>query len=410
VKLSIIAIFVFIANSSSVLATHHQTHIERIENGLRTEIRILGDKGWTIEERMKHYNIPGVSIAVIQDYRLLWVKSYGLADRETGQVVTPRTLFQAGSISKPVAAYGALKLVEQGKMGLEEAVNNKLTSWKIPQNQLTHENDVSLRDILSHSAGLTVYGFRDYPTGTAIPSLNQILEGQRPANSPPIRVNTKPATTNRYSGGGYTVLQQLMIDIEELDFPELMRKLVLKPINMHNSSFLQPLPQAKLRLAAAGYRHDASPVAGKRHLHPEMAAAGLWTSAGDLARFAADIQRALKNDSGNIISKTMAETMLTPVISRQNSLGFFIEQKGSETYFRHRGTTIGFSADLVANKNRGYGVVVMTNTNQPEFIAELERSIAAEYNWHEYLAPEYKALSISDVEFKQITGRYRYGI
>ena len=382
--------------------------ITSVESGLQSTVQFANDPQWNIEERMKHYGVPGVSIAVIKDYKIHWLKHYGVTDKETGKAVDGNTLFQAGSISKPVAAYAALKYVEQKKLALDEPVNNKLIGWKIPVNKFTQKQPVALKHLLNHSAGLTVHGFGGYSTGTPVPTVMQVLEGKKPANSAAVRVDMQPETKFRYSGGGYTVMQKLVSDVAGKDYPQVMQDLVLGPIGMKQSTYEQPLPAAKLKYAAAGYLPNKSPVVGKRHTYPEMAAAGLWTTAEDLAKFAIDVQLAIKDDKSKVLSQSMTNKMLTPFVSKNTGLGFFIENKNKEIYFGHGGWDEGFCADLMAHKTAGYGVVIMTNSNHPTFIDELKNSVASTYQWKHFLEEDLVALPISKAEQKRIVGRYNF--
>lgn len=397
-----------LVTAQSVFAGSISKEIEVIEDGLRGSVQFSGDPSWTIEERMEHYGVPGVSVAVIKDYKIHWVKHYGITDKETGKPVDKNTLFQAGSISKPVAAYGALKLVEQKELSLDAPVNKQLVGWKIPDNEFTKKRPVALKHLLNHSAGLTVHGFGGYSVYDAVPTTEQVLDGIAPANSAAVRVNIEPETQFRYSGGGYTVMQKLVADVSQAEYPQIMDKLVLSPLAMTRSTYQQPLPQEKLKFAAAGYLPNNEPVPGKRHTYPEMAAAGLWTTAEDLAKFAIDVQLAVKENKSPVLSQAMANQMLTPFVSDNTGLGFFIDDKNSEIYFGHGGWDEGFSADLIAHKTRGYGVVIMTNSNHPSFINELKNSVADYYQWHNFSAPTYTALPISQAEQQRIVGRYRY--
>ena len=353
--------------------------IVSIESGSHDTARFSKNTAWNINERMEHYGVPGVSIAVIKDYKIHWLKHYGVTDKATGKAVDGKTLFQAGSISKPVAAYAALKFVELNKLSLDEPVNNKLVGWKIPENEFTEKQPVALKHLLNHSAGLTVHGFAGYLAGMPVPTVIQVLRGENPANSAEVRVNMQPETKFRYSGGGYTVMQKLISDVAGTDYPQIMQAVVLGPIGMTQSTYEQPLPAEKLKYAAAGYLPNKSAVVGKRHTYPEMAAAGLWTTAEDLAKFVIDVQLAIKDDKSMVLSQSMANKMLTPFVSKKVGLGFFIKKQGS--YFGHGGWDEGFSADLIAHKTRGYGVVIMTNSNHPAFIKELKNRVANYYQW-----------------------------
>lgn len=380
--------------------------IKSVETHLAQPVLIEGDPTWTIEERMAHYGVPGVSIAVINDNKIAWVKSYGVMDKETKSPVTNETLFQAGSISKPVAAYGALSLVEQGSIGLEEDINTYLKSWELPATDFTKDKKVTLKNLLNHSAGVTVHGFLGYSPDLPVPSLVEVLNGTPPANSGAIFVDKVPETGFRYSGGGFTIMQQMMIDVKEETFPQLMKQLVLEPLEMNHSTYDQPLESAQLKMAATGYLPDGSMTKGKRHTYPEMAAAGLWTTAEDLAKFAINIQKTRKGESNIALSQAMTNQMLTPFVEDFIGLGIFLNTYNDEIYFGHGGWDEGFSSEMVAHRDKGYGVVVLTNSNHPDFISELIRSVALTYDWADFV-PKYKQIALDSTEFADISGRYR---
>lgn len=380
--------------------------IAQTETNLSNPVFIEGDSTWSIEERMAHYGVPGVSIAVIYDGKIEWTKTYGVMDMEDKTPVTKETLFQAGSISKPVAAYGALELVEQNKIGLEEDVNTYLKTWKLPDSEFTKEKKVTLKNLLNHSAGLTIHGFLGYSPDLPVPTLVEVLDGIPPANSEAIFVDKKPEEGFRYSGGGYTLMQQMMMDVTGKPFPDLMKEHVLQPLGMDNSTFGQPLQGEQLKMAATGYLPDGSMTRGKRHTYPEMAAAGLWTTAEDLAKFALNIQKTLKGESESILSKDMTDLMLTPFVEDFTGLGIFITKMKDEVYFGHGGWDEGFSSEMIAHKDKGYGVVILTNANHPDFISELIRSVALTYEWDDFV-PIYQKIPMDADEVKQIKGRYK---
>lgn len=379
--------------------------IKMVESNLSKPVYFEGDSTWTIDERMAHYGVPGVSIAVIYDGKIEWTKTYGVMDKESKSPVIKETLFQAGSISKPVAAYGALKMVEQGKLGLEEDINAYLKTWKLPDSEFTKEKKVTLKNLLNHSGGVTVHGFLGYSPDLPVPTLVEVLNGAPPANSGAIFVNKKPEESFRYSGGGYTIMQQMMMDVAGKPFPELMEELVLQPLGMNNSTYDQPLQSEQLKMAATGYLPDGYMTKGKRHTYPEMAAAGLWTNAEDLAKFAVNIQQTLQGEPELVLSKEMTTQMLTPFVEDFTGLGFFLTKMKDEIYFGHGGWDEGFSSELIAHKDKGYGVVVLTNSNHPEFISELIRSVALTYQWDDYL-PTYQRMPLDNSLVGQITGRY----
>ena len=303
--------------------------------------------------------------------------------------VTTRTLFQAGSISKPVAAMAALHLVEQGKLTLDEDVNRKLIDWKIPENEFTKNQKVTLRRLLSHSAGANIEGgFTGYDVDDAIPTLTEVLNGAKPANSKPVRVDFVPGTKWRYSGGGYAIVQQLMIDVTGKAFPQLMQDLVFDKIKMAESTFEEPLPSTRAAMAATGIFANGEIIHGKGRIYPEMAAAGLWTTPSDVAKFAIEIALSTHGKSNRILSQAMAKQMLTPqididaAIPWREGLGFFIDKK-NPALFAHNGWNWAFQGIVVMLANNGKGVAIMTNSNNGYALSDrLISSIAHEYGWN----------------------------
>lgn len=291
-----------------------QESISRVENSLLPAVLIKGEPVSTMNlaERMKHYNVKGVSVAVINDGRIEWAKAYGVRDADANLPVTVDTIFQAGSVSKPVAAMAALKLVQDGKLSLDADVNLKLVSWKMPENEFTTGQKVTLRGLLSHSAGTSIWGFGGYPADSkSLPTIPQILDGSAPANTKPVRVVERPGTKWSYSGGGFTVMQLLLTDVSKKPFPELMDEIVLKKLDMKHSTYQQLLPPDLLAHAAIAYGPQGQGPPFKWFIHPEMAAAGLWTTPSDLARFAIELQQAYAGKSKKILSREMVKQMLT---------------------------------------------------------------------------------------------------
>ena len=401
-----ILLLVLVLSQTAAGQSFIPSRIQHVENGLLPPVLVKGAPAWTIQERMKYYKIPGVSIAVINDYKVDWARGYGVKDLETKEPVTTDTLFLAGSISKPVAAMVALKKVEQGKIALDEDINKKLTTWKLPDNEFTATHKVTLANLLSHTGGLTVHGFPGYAPSEKIPTLPQILDGAPPANTPPVRVNMEPGTKFRYSGGGVTIAQLAIMDVEKKLYPQIAQETVLGPLGMTHSTYSQPSPDAARKKAASGYRSNGKVVDGNYHLYPEMAAAGLWTTPTDLAKFAIEVQLSLQGKSNRVLSKETITKMVTPFITDAPGLGFFVEKHGQAIYFGHGGADEGFRAGLLVNRDKGYGVAVMVNSDNGQIIDEIMRSVAKEYNWDEYLPQPLDAISIDASKLDNYTGRF----
>ena len=390
-----------------------QARALRVERGLTPPVPVRGEAGWTIEERMKHYKVPGLSVAVINNFKVEWARAYGVKDSETLEAADVRTLFQAASISKPVTAAAALNRVERGKLSLDENINNRLASWKVPDNEFTARRKVTLGNLLSHTAGLTVHGFPGYAVGEKLPTVPQILDGAAPANTAAVRVDTEPGTRFRYSGGGTTVVQLALTDIERKPFPEIVRETVFKPVGMRDSTYEQPLAPEWRKRAASGHRQGGKPVEGKIHVYPEMAPAGLWTTPTDLAKLAVEVQLSLLGKSNRVLSKGMTERMLTPFPSASTGpdssvgLGFFLDKKGPGVFFGHGGANEGFRSILTAHKEKGYGAVIMVNSDDGRIMDEVLAAVAREYGWEEFAPAPAEVVKVSAEKLDAYAGRYR---
>lgn len=364
-----------------------------------------------IREQLRKRQVPGLSLAIIQNGKIVDVRSYGVTEKGGSTPVTASTLFQAGSISKSVAAVGALRLTEEGKLALDEDVNAKLRTWKVPENEFTKQKKVTLRGLLSHTTGLTVHGFPGYEVGTPVPTVVQILDGSAPANTAPVRVDFVPGTRWRYSGGGYTVMQQLMLDVTGKPFPQFMQQTVLGPLGMSESTYEQPLPAGKASATATGHYQDRSLVKGRWHLYPEMAAAGLWTTPSDLARFAIGIQQAFAGKSGAILSQKLTQEMLTEQ-KENDGLGVFLQGKGHTKRFGHNGRDEGFDALLTAGAETGIGVVILINANDnSRMMNRIVDFVAKTYRWPGYpsaTSAKPNAIPLDAVKLAAYEGRYEF--
>lgn len=340
---------------------------------------------------MKKRGITGLSLAIIDGGAIVREQGYGFTDKGEKTPVTASTLFQAGSVSKPVAALGALHLVDRGLLSLDEDVNTKLRTWTVPRNKFTDAHMVTLRLLLSHSAGMTVHGFPGYRVGAPLPTLIQVLNGEKPANTDAIRVDRTPGKEWKYSGGGYVVMQQMVVDVTNKPFPQFMDEVVLKPLGMISSTYSQPLPENMVARAAKGYGGIfGQPTDGEWNVYPEMAAAGLWTTAGDLARFAIGIQNAFSGRSNPVISQSLTRQMLT-IQQKNDGLGLFLKSSGKTLRFGHDGADAGFDSLMIAYAYAGKGAAVMINKNDDgKAMSQIFSVIGEQYHWPDYKIPQKK--------------------
>lgn len=368
--------------------------VARVEAGLAV-VPLPGGESvrLTLAEWMALYKVPGLSIAVFDGSSLLWAKAFGVKQAGGSEPVALDTLFQAGSISKPMTALAVAHHAQRGRWSFDEDVNGRLVSWKVPDSEFTREQKVTLRRLLSHSAGLPMHGFDGYAAGAPVPTLLESLEGKAPANSPPVQVVAEPGTVARYSNMGMSVVQQVMVDGLGKPYARIMRETVLLPLGMKHSTFEQPLPQALVPLAATGTRADGSSLPGGWHTYPDQAAAGLWTTPSDLARFAIEVSKARAGTSRRVVSQAMAKELLSrqgpeptgpmpppPWQPERFGLGFRLRE--DPRYFGHGGWVEGYRSQLVAYSDTGSGVALMTNSDNGRFLLSmLADSVAKEYGW-----------------------------
>lgn len=380
--------------------------ISNIESGLLLPIALKGQDNphFKIADRMQEYRVPGASIAIVKNGQIAWSKAYGLADTETNLQIDTATLFQAGSVSKPVAALAALKLVEEGKLDLDEDVNTYLQSWKVAGNVFTDSSKVTLRRLLSHTAGLTVHGFPGYTNSETMPSTLEVITGQ--GNTDSILVFQTPGSNWKYSGGGYTIMQLMVEEITGEAFDVYMDREILPALGMTKSTYSQPVNKDKEAHASAAYTWEGKMIDGRWNNYPEKAAAGLWTTPNDLARYAIKIQGILNGDTSGPISQEMAKTMVTAQLNNWG-LGPSLSGEGDSLTFQHGGKNAGFTNVFAATAYQGTGVVIMTNADKGgQLMGEVMRSICAEYDWPFMRQTEVEPVAMPPNKLEAFAGTY----
>ena len=369
------------------------------------------DSPRTLHEQLTHYHTPGVSIAVVNDFDIEWAKGFGVCEAGTTHEVKPDTLFQAGSISKPVFALAVMRLVQEGRLDLDRDVNTYLTSWRVPANR-DWQPCVTLRNLLSHTAGMTGQGYLGYDSSALLPTTLQILNGDFPANSEKIQVNIIPGLHYRYSGGGMIVAQQVLVDQLEKPFPDIMHELIFQPLRMTHSTYHQPLRPDWIELAATAHPINGTPLGGKHMIYPELAAAGLWTTVTDLAKLGVALINVLQDRQQNIWRKETIQEMLRPQIEQSEGpnglfvgLGFAGQGEGHGSYFTHSGTNVGFVSEMRFYPSTGQGAVVMLNSNEGDPLREeIMDAIGKIYGWPNMLPPEKEV--VTSFETDRYSGQY----
>ena len=387
-----------------------QEKIRQVEHHLAADIRLPHDKDWSLQERMQYYRVPGLSVAVVHNYQIEWAKAYGWADQDQHRALTTQTRFQAGLLSQALHGMGVLKLVQDKKIDLYADINTYLTTWKFPYDSVTKGKKISMVNLLSHTAGLPVIRSVGYPAGTPLPSLIQILDGQKPANTPAVRSRFEPSVRSLYSGGGLVISQQLLVDVTHQPYDQYMWERVLKPLGMVNSSYTQP--PGKDSPLATGYDQANHELAGKYPLYPDQAAAGLWTTPTDLARYMVETQLAYSGKSSKVLTPETTRLQLTPFGNSSAALGVKRLTKGDNPYFTEMDgpSSAGFTVFFVGSLTDGYGAVIMVNSDTGFISGELANSIARVYQWPGYYQPTIRqTVAVPDTLLQSYVGDYQLG-
>ena len=352
-----------------------------VAGGLRQRVEIAGEPPQTfdIQQRLRRYQVSSASVAVIRDGKIVWA---GVYRQPSAPAADTDTLYQAASISKGVTGALAQRLARSNKLQLDVPVDACLRPWTLPAGQQSPGHPVTLRNLLNHTAGATVSGFPGYPPSQAIPTDLQVIKGEPPSLTPAVAIQTIPGAAYAYSGGGYTIAQIAMQQCLRTPFAELMRQQVLQPLGMRRSTFAQPLPAAEHN-RAHGHYVDGSEVKGGAYVYPELAAAGLWTTASDLARFAIAVQQSWKTGTA-FLSASEARELLTPGLNNY-AQGLFVVGNGEHKRFMHSGGNTGFKSTYAMYLDSGNGAVVMTDGDNGSYLGgEIVKAVASAYGWPDF--------------------------
>ena len=384
--------------------------IKDVENSISGSLLINDERPVSIAERMKKYNVHGLSIAVIHNHKIVWAKGYGWADVGEKRPVTPATLFEPGSISKSLNALGLLKLAQDKKLDLYTDINSYLQSWKFPYDSLSKGKVITIAQLLSHSAGLSTHGFPGHEINGPTPTIIDVLDGKAPAVTPAVRSMFEPGLKFQYSGGGTSISQLILTDIVKQPYDKWMDDNILRPIGMTSSTFAQPPAEARRKECASAYERDGTPIAGKFHVYPEQAAAGLWMTPSDLCRYIIAMQNAYQGKAPTVLNADMIKLHLTPYNDNEAAMGTFIEDRKGSKYFQHGAANDGFSGQFYGSLEGGDGVAVFINSNNSKIIREVINSVARVYGWKNfYHAPaRKKTIAVDDNTLQRYEGIYLY--
>lgn len=396
----------------ALAASDEAARIRLFETSLRAAVSVQGaaEPRWTVSERMAYWKVPGLSLAVIRNGQLAWAQGYGVLQAGKPEKVDTQSLFSVGSVSKVGAAAVTLRLVDAGQLNLDRNVNGYLRRWQVPDTAYTAIRPVTLRGLLSHSAGLTVHGFPDFQPGAPLPTVIDTLEGRAPAVTDPVRVRLVPGAQYQYSGGGITVEQLVIEEVTGLAFPQAAQRYLFAPLGMRRSTYENPVPAALGNIAKA-HGDDGQPRALPRGYEamPEMAASGLWTTPSDYARLVMAFIRSYHGAPGSFLSTTLAHQMMTEVGRSPVGLGPFLEGEGRTRRFSHGGANDSYKAWMEGHLGTGNGVVIFTNGSQgASLYAEVRRAVAVAEGWESALSDHVQvpAMTLSARELEEKTGVY----
>jgi CubicO group peptidase (beta-lactamase class C family) len=387
-----------------------QSRIAAVENSLIAAVINTGSEpeGMALSDRMQHYQVPGVSIAVINNGEIEWARGYGVTEAGGSQAISADTVFQACSVSKPVSVTGIMLLAQSGAIDISRDVNDYLSSWRLADNSFTTTEKATIRRLMSHTGGTNVSGFGGYPAGSAIPTLLQVLNGAPPANSDPVQVEFVPGSESRYSGGGMEVLQQMTEDMTGMPFRTYMKDNLLGKLGMNASDFVQPMNGPLSGRAAKGHDADGAALPGGWNTYPELIAAGLWTTPSDLARLIVEVQKAASGNEGVLLSQQTAIEMLTKQPNSSFGLGYGLMSGHGGLIFQHSGSNFGYKSFIAGYKDRGQGVAVMTNgENGMSLFMEVLRSVARVYGWPDFKPEERSLFDVPPSALLSYTGEYK---
>lgn len=392
---------------SCMTAADAQTRKLQVEQGMLPNVVFSGeDQKAGIEARMVKYKTPALSVAVIRGGKLDWSTAWGKLQHD-GAHADCATLFQAGSLSKPVTVLGAMRIKQQGLIDFDRNIEAYLSSYHLPQGKQSDANPVTLRNLLTHTSGLTPGGYQGYAQGQPLPTDVQTVMAEPPSNARKVEVSQAPNGALRYSGGGYTVAEIALQDRLGKPFDQIMETWLTRPVGMREATFTIPLAAAHHARTARGHRADGSAVAGGWHNHPEQAAAGLWATPSDMAAFLIEVRKAWLGKSRIFTQEAIRELLAKPI--EGHAYGFRLSGEGEQLFITHYGGTVGYNAGMTINLHTGNGAVYMCNSeNGPGLGGEFLSAVSRVYGWPQFREVQVTRVSHAVEALNALTGNYAF--
>jgi CubicO group peptidase (beta-lactamase class C family) len=384
-----------------------QTRKQQVEHNLLPRVAFVGEtKPADVETSMSRHKTPALSVAVIRNGTLDWSAAWGRLQAD-GARAGCDSLFQAGSLAKPATVLAALRMQQQGIVDLDADIETLLSSWHLPMGRQTSANPVTLRNLFTHTAGITPGGYDGYAQGQPIPTDPQTVSAEAPSNSHKVEVLEAPGTSLKYSGGGYTVAEIALQDRLHEPFERIMRTWLTVPVGMKQADFTQPLPTSSHAYTARGHQADGSVVAGGWHNHPEQAAAGLWATASDMAALLIEIRKGWQGKSEVFTQASIRELLANRIDG--HAYGFRLIGEGDRVFLTHYGGTVGYRAGMTMNLETGDGAVYLTNSdNGSDLGLEFLAAVADVYDWPMFRPTRVERTTLPVEVLKSLLGRYKF--
>jgi CubicO group peptidase (beta-lactamase class C family) len=345
-----------------------------------------------------------LSVTLIENGEIAWTAGYGSLEADGAAAVDETTLFQAGSIAKPVTVVAALRMAEAGLIDLDADVSTYLQRYTLPEGAQTADNPVTLRHLLAHTSGVTPGGYSGYAQGDAIPSDAQILTGEAPANRDALQVETAPGERLAYSGHGYTLAEVVLQDVTGQEFAPLMEEWVFEPLGLDNLTYQMPLSDEQHGRTARGHDSAGMPVEGGWRNHPEQAAAGLWATSQGLASVLIALHEAYQGEN-SFLSQSGAQRLWGEERDG-HSFGWVIR---NADFVAHGGSTWGYRGYVLTSPQSGDGVVVLANGDQGgSLAAEIMRSASDHYGWSTFTPVEFSRFTPEVGALAPLAARYEF--
>ena len=323
-------------------------------------LEIQGGGVLSLAEAMQKIGLQGLSVAVIENYELSWTRTWGVRSVDTKQMVDTETVFSTASISKAITATLFAMLAEKGMIDLDVPVANYLKRWKLPDNEHTRSVGITLRHLLTHTAGTTQHGYDDFYVGDELPTLVDVLDGGALSQTQRIEVDFTPGTRSRYSGGGFVIAQMAVEDHLGESLADLAEEYLFKPLEMKRTTMRQPGEPGFPDNAAMAHDSRGKVVSAGLPICPQTAPSGMWSTPSNMAILLLEVQRALRGDETRVITPTVARQVTTEH-KDGFGLGWSVFSNWSNRWFSHGGANTGTGGYIVATMQDGNGVAFFGN-------------------------------------------------